>query len=232
MRGRDAKKRRQCSSKSWKPRSCPSVVVRRPWRVARDRSLRAWRAAQTSLCAVFAARSIAPCVARSLFLIAQTSLCAVFAASSAKTRQNLAVCGLCGLSRLRPSFRIVLADVCGPESRQTSLRAVFAKIVFSPTRNAKSNTKNRHLWNDMLYFIIIKKHELSPTRNATLTNFALFLICFTPISFSTFAFLKKQSCKRRCTRCLPRLRLEIGVPTLVSYRAGRRLTRPEVRLES
>ena len=45
--------------------------------VARDRWYRAWRAAQTSLCAGFAARSMAPCVARSLFLIAQTSLCAV-----------------------------------------------------------------------------------------------------------------------------------------------------------
>ena len=166
MRGRDAKKRRQGSSKSWKPRSCPSVVVRGPSVVrgarsiapcvARDRSLRAWRAAQTSLCAVFAARSIAPCVARSLFLIAQTSLCAVFAAISAKTRQNLAVGGLCGLSCFRPSFRIVLADVCGPECRQTSLCAVFAKIAFSPTRNTKSNTQNRPLSNDMLYFILLK----------------------------------------------------------------------------
>ena len=60
------------------------------------------------------------------------------------------------LSRFRPSFRIVLADVCGPECRQTSLCAVFAKIVFSPTRNTKSNTKNRPLSNDMLYFIILK----------------------------------------------------------------------------
>ena len=107
--------------------------------VARDRWHRAWPAAQTSLCAGFAARSIAPCVARSLFLIAQTSLCAVFAAISAKTRQNLAVGGLCGLSCFRPSFRIVLADVCGPECRKTSLCAVFAKIVFSPTPNATSN---------------------------------------------------------------------------------------------
>ena len=124
--------------------------------VARDRWHRAWPAAQTSLCAGFAARSIAPCVARSLFLIAQTSLCAVFAAISAKTRQNLAVGGLCGLSCFRPSFRIVLADVCGPECRQTSLCAVFAKIAFSPTRNTKSNTTNRPLSNDMLYFILLK----------------------------------------------------------------------------
>ena len=132
---------------------CPSVC---PWCVARDRWHRAWPAAQTSLCAGFAARSIAPCVARSLFLIAQTSLCAVFAAISAKTRQNLAVGGLCGLSCFRPSFRIVLADVCGPECRQTSLCAVFAKIAFSPTRNTKSNTQNRPLSNDMLYFILLK----------------------------------------------------------------------------
>ena len=91
-----------------------------------------------------------------LFLIAQTSLCAVFAAISAKTRQNLAVGGLCGLSCFRPSFRIVLADVCGPECRQTSLCAVFAKIAFSPTRNTNSNTTNRLLSNDMLYFVILK----------------------------------------------------------------------------
>ena len=136
MRGRDAKKRRQGSSKSWKPRSCPWSVRGRP--------------------SVRGARSIAPCVARSLFLIAQTSLCAVFAAISAKTRQNLAMGGLCGLSCFRPSFRIVLADVCGPECRQTSLCAVFAKIAFSPTRNTKSNTQNRPLSNDMLYFIFLK----------------------------------------------------------------------------
>ena len=43
---------------------------------------------------------------------------------------------------------------------------------------------------------------------------------------------KHQSCKRRCARCLPRNRLEIGVPIFVSYRAGRCLTRLEVRLES
>ena len=143
------------SSESW-VRRCPSSGVRCPVSVARDRWRRAWPAAQTSLCAGFAARSIAPCVARSLFLIAQTSLCAVFAAISAKTRQNLAVGGLCGLSCFRPSFRIVLADVCGPECRQTSLCAVFAKIAFSPTRNTKSNTKNRPLSNDMLYFILLK----------------------------------------------------------------------------
>ena len=41
----------------------------------------------------------------------------------------------------------------------------------------------------------------------------------TPISFGTFVFLKNQSCKRRCARCLPRNRLEIGVPTFVLYRA-------------
>ena len=54
----------------------------------------------------------------------------------------------------------------------------------------------------------------------------------TPISFGTFAFPQKISCKRRCARCMPRNRLEIGVPTFVSYRAGRCLTRLEVRLES
>ena len=126
--------------------------------------------AQMSLCAVFAARSIAPCVARSLSPIAQTSLCAVFAAISAQTRQNLAVRGLCGLSRFRPSCHIVLADVCGPECRKTSLCAVFAKIEFSPMRNAKSNTTTRHLSHDMLYFLLLN-NVLSPTRNATLNNF-------------------------------------------------------------
>ena len=45
------------------------------------------------------------------------------------------------LSRFRPSFRIVLADVCGPECRKTSLCAVFAKIAFSPTPNAKAKYK-------------------------------------------------------------------------------------------
>ena len=40
------------------------------------------------------------------------------------------------LLRFRPSFRIVLADVCGPGCRKTSLCAVFAKIVFSPSPNA------------------------------------------------------------------------------------------------
>ena len=116
--------------------------ARRPWRSMANVAVR-W------LCGP-------PCVARSLFLIAQTSLCVVFAAISAKTRQNLAVGGLCGLSCFRPSFRIVLADVCGPECRQTSLCAVFAKIVFSPTGNTKSNTTNRPLSNDMLYFILQK----------------------------------------------------------------------------
>jgi len=101
-------------------------------------------------------RAIDGTVRGPLFLIAQTSLCAVFAAISGKTRQNLAVGGLCGLSCFRPSFRIVLADVCGPECRQTSLCAVFAKIAFSPTRNTKSNTTNRPLSIDMLYFILLK----------------------------------------------------------------------------
>ena len=159
---------RHGSSESW-VRRCPSSVrgVFRLWRlpsvasVARDRWCRAWPAAQTSLCAGFAARSIAQSVARSLFLIAQTSLCAVFAAISAKTRQNLAVGGLCGLSCFRPSFRIVLADVCGPECRQTSLCAVFAKIASSPTRKTKSNTKNRPLSNDMLYCILLKTRALA-----------------------------------------------------------------------
>ena len=61
------------------------------------------------------------------------------------------------LLRFRPSFRIVLADVCGPACRKTSLCAVFAKIVFSPMPNATSNTKNIHFSNDMLYFIILNK---------------------------------------------------------------------------
>ena len=60
------------------------------------------------------------------------------------------------LSRFRPSFRIVLADVCGPECPKTSLCAVFAKIAFSPSRNTKSNTQNIPLSNDMLYFICLK----------------------------------------------------------------------------
>ena len=60
------------------------------------------------------------------------------------------------LSRFRPSFRIVLADVCGPECRKTSLCAVFAKIAFSPTRNTKSNTINRPLSNDMPFLILVK----------------------------------------------------------------------------
>ena len=76
---------------------------------------------------------------------------------SAKTRQNLAVGGLCGLSCFRPSFRIVLADVCGPECRQTSLCAVF-----------KSTPLERYA-----LFDSSKKHVLSPTRNATLNNFTL-----------------------------------------------------------
>ena len=139
-----------------------------------------------------------------LFLIARTSLCAVFAAISAKTRQNLALGGLCGLSCFRPSFRIVLADVCGSECRQTSLCAVFAKIASSPTRNA------------------------------TFNNFTLPFGCFRLPRFRSarLRFSKSQSCKRRCARCLPRNRLEIGVPTFVSYRAGRCLTRLEVWLES
>ena len=108
----------------------------------------------------------------------QTSLCAGFAALRAwrdgcfrslkrrsarslrrfvpKTRENLAVGGLFGLSCFRPSFRIVLADVCGPECPETSLCAVFAKIAFSPTRNTKSNTINRPLSNDMPFFILLK----------------------------------------------------------------------------
>ena len=60
------------------------------------------------------------------------------------------------LSLFRPSFRIVPADVCGPECRKTSLCAVFAKIAFSPTPNAKSNTTNIPLSNDMLYLILVK----------------------------------------------------------------------------
>ena len=38
----------------------------------------------------------------------------------------------------------------------TSLCAVFAKIAFSPTRNTKSNTKNRPLSNDMFFFMFLK----------------------------------------------------------------------------
>ena len=117
-----------------------------------------------------------PCRARSMGI--ETSLCAGFAALRAwrdgcfrslkrrsarslrrfvpKTRENLAVGGLFGLSCFRPSFRIVLADVCGPECPETSLCAVFAKIVFSPTRNTKSNTINRPLSNDMPFFILLK----------------------------------------------------------------------------
>ena len=120
MRGREAK----VLAKSWKPRSFVSVGIRVSVAV-RGAAASVSARSQTSLCAVFAARSIAPCVARSLSQFAQTSLCAVFAAISAKTRQNLAVRGLCSLSRFRPSFRIVLAGVCGPECRKTSLCAVF-----------------------------------------------------------------------------------------------------------
>ena len=133
--------------------------------VARDRWHRAWPAidgtvrgprsmapcvARRSNVAVRGLCSV-PCVARSLFLIAparslqrflpkldRTSLWAVFAAY-----------------RVRPSFRIVLADVCGPECRQKSLCAVFAKIAFSPTRNTKWHTTIRALSNDMLYFILL-----------------------------------------------------------------------------
>ena len=68
------------------------------------------------------------------------------------------------LSRFRPSFRIVLADVCGHECRKTSLCAVFAKTAFSPTPNTKSNTTNRHLPNDMLYFIFLKHRALAYAR--------------------------------------------------------------------
>ena len=90
-----------------------------------------------------------------VYRVQSTELCAVFATISAKTRQNLAVGGLCGLSCFRPSFRIVLADVCGPECRHTSLCAVFAKIAFSPARNTKSNTTNRPLSNEMLYDVFL-----------------------------------------------------------------------------
>ena len=117
-------------------------------------------------------------MARSLFLIAQTSLRAVFAAISAKTRQNLAVGGLCGLSCFRSSFRIVLADVCGAECRQTSLCAVFAKIAFSPTRNTKSNTTNRPLSNDMLYSILLKTRALAYAKRY-FDNFTL-SFCISP----------------------------------------------------
>ena len=125
------------------PCVCPCVCLS----VARDRWHRAWPGKDLKAKTISKRCAIDGTV---LFLIAQTSLCAVFAAISAKTRQNLAVGGLCGLSCFRPSFRIVLADVCGPECRKTSLCAVFAKIVFSPTPNTKSNTQHRHLSSDTL----------------------------------------------------------------------------------
>ena len=75
---------------------------------------------------------------------------------------------------------------------------------------------------------------LSLTRNASLNNFTLILECCWLLRFHSarLRFSKNQSCKRRFARCLLRNRLEIGVPTFVSYRAGRCLIRLEVRLES
>ena len=114
----------------------------------------AWRVARRSNVAV---RGLCGAIDRSVRgAIAVSYRSNVALRGLSQTRQNLAVGGLCGLPCFRPSFRIVLADVCGPECRQTSLCAVFAKIVFAPTRNAKSNTTNRHLSHDMLYLIILK----------------------------------------------------------------------------
>ena len=148
------------------------------------------------------------------------------------TSQILAVGGLCGLSSFRASFRIMLADVCGPECRQMSLCAVFDKIVFSPTRNAKSNTTNRPLARHAIF--ISQKNTCSRLREMLfLITLHIFLLFFTTsISFGTFAFPNKISCQRFCARSMPRNRLEIGVPTLVSYRVGRCFTRLEVWLES
>ena len=136
--------------------SCPRCTVHGPWH-AHGPWPWPWpwpaRGMQTSLCAGFAAlrawrdgcfRSLKRRSARSLRRFVP------------KTRENLAVGGLFGLSCFRPSFRIVLADVCGPECPETSLCAVFAKIAFSPTRNTKSNTINRPLSNDMPFFILLK----------------------------------------------------------------------------
>ena len=78
------------------------------------------------------------------------------------------------LSCFRPSFRIVLADVCGPECRKTSLCMVFAKIAFSPTPNVQSNTQIERY--ALLYYS--KNTVLSPARNATLNNFTLSFLCF------------------------------------------------------
>ena len=104
--------------------------------------------------------------------VAQTSLCAVFAAISAKTRQNLAVGSLCGLSCFRPSFRIVLADVCGPECRQRRCALCLLKL-----RSRLRETRNRIQQIDHSRTICSiyssKRHVLSPTRNATLNNFTL-----------------------------------------------------------
>ena len=36
---------------------------------------------------------------------------------------------------------------------------VFAKFVFSPTPNAKSNPRNRHLSSDVLYSILLENTE-------------------------------------------------------------------------
>ena len=135
------------------------MSVRRPW----------------SSVVVRGARSIAPCVARRSN-VAVRGVCGAIDRSvrgpiAVSDRSNVALRGLCGDfcqnsseprcgRSLRPivfstlvSYRA--ADVCGPECRQTSLCAVFAKIVFSPTRNTTSNTKHRHLSHDMIYFTIL-----------------------------------------------------------------------------
>ena len=86
-----------------------------------------------------------------MFLTTQISF-GTFAFFQKNKDVNVAVRAVCLeidlKSAFRPSFRIVLADVCGPECRKTSLCAVFAKIAFSPAPNAKSNTTNRPLSND------------------------------------------------------------------------------------
>ena len=80
MRGRDAKKRRQGSSKSWKPRWWPWSVRGRP--------------------SVRGARSIAPCVARRSN-VAVRGLCGAIDRSMrgaivVSDRSNVALRGLCG----------------------------------------------------------------------------------------------------------------------------------------
>ena len=151
--GKFSRRAREEVRKSYSPRAVVCLALSCAVSVARGRGRPRSMGMQTSLCAGFAAlrawrdgcfRSLKRRSARSLRRFVP------------KTRENLAVGGLFGLSCFRPSFRIVLADVCGPECPETSLCAVFAKIAFSPTRNTKSNTINRPLSNDMPFFILLK----------------------------------------------------------------------------